>query len=73
LSDKALMFSESAGRFVVSVHPDNAPKFEYAMAGAVCRKAGRVRGDSRFIIRKGDDMLVNIPIEKVKEAYQRGI
>jgi phosphoribosylformylglycinamidine synthase len=73
LSDKALMFSESAGRFVVSVHPDDASRFEYAMAGTVCKKAGRVRGDRRFIIRKGDDVLVNVPIEKVKEAYQKGI
>jgi len=71
--DEALMFAESSGRFVVSVHPKHAEKFEYVMRKATCRRAGRVRGDKRFIIRKGDHTLVNEPIEKIKAAYQKGL
>jgi phosphoribosylformylglycinamidine synthase len=71
--DVALLFGESAGRFIVSVHPRDAEKFEYAMGGTVCRRAGRVRGDKRFIIKKDEEVFVNLPAEKVREAYMKGI
>jgi phosphoribosylformylglycinamidine synthase len=72
-SSDALLFAESPGRFVVSVHPEHVKKFEYIMKGAICRKAGRVRGDKRFIIRSGDKLHINQSIEKIKEAYQKGV
>lgn len=70
---EALLFAESSGRFVVSVAPEHVKKFEYMMKGTVCRQAGRVRGDSRFIIKEGEKLLVNEPIEKIKEAYHKGL
>ena len=75
LTDKyeALLFGESAGRFVVSVAPENAARFEQLMAGAICKKAGRVRGDRRFIIKKGETMIVNEAIEDIWKAYNKGI
>jgi phosphoribosylformylglycinamidine synthase len=70
---EALLFSESPGRFVVSVAPENAARFEQLMAGTVCKKAGRVRGDKRFIIRKKETMIVNEPIEDFWKAYNKGV
>ncbi|MBI5046416.1 phosphoribosylformylglycinamidine synthase, partial [Candidatus Micrarchaeota archaeon] len=71
--EHALLFSESAGRFVVSVHPDNLEKFEKAMHGAIFSKVGRVRGDRRFIIRSGDKIIINDAVDTFKEAYNKGI
>ncbi len=72
-NESALLFSESAGRFVVSVKPENAEKFEYMMSGTVFRRAGRVRGDRRFIIRQGENMLVNKPVEDIWKTYNKGV
>ena len=70
---ESMLFGESAGRFVVSLAPENAARFESLMAGSTCRKAGRVRGDKRFIIKKGQTMIINEPIEDIWKAYNRGI
>ena len=70
---EALMFAESSGRFVVSVSPENVKKFEYLMRGTVFKKVGRVRGDRRFLIKKKDEIIVNEPIEKIKQAYEKGL
>jgi len=69
----ALLFSESAGRFVVSVDVDKMERFEQAMKGTAFARVGRVRGDKRFMIKKGDQLLVNHPIEDVRSAYNTGI
>ncbi len=71
--EDAVLFSESAGRFIVSVAPENAERFEKAMEGTAFRKAGRVRGDRRFIIRRGDAAMVNEAIEELRKAYFTGV
>jgi phosphoribosylformylglycinamidine synthase len=68
----ALLFAESAGRFVVSVAPEHAEKFERAMKGAVFARAGRVRGDRRVLLKFQGQALVNEAVESLKEAYNRG-
>jgi len=70
---EAMLFGESAGRFVVGVSPENVDRFEKAMAGTVFAKAGRVRGDRRFIIKKGDALVINEPIEEFWKAYNKGV
>ncbi len=71
-NEKALLFSESAGRFVVSVSPENVEKFDFIMKGLPAAKAGRVRGDRRFIIQREDKMIINEEVEKLREAFNRG-
>ncbi len=58
-NEDALLFSESGGRFVVSVAEKNVEKFEKAMHGTKFSRCGRVRGDKRFVVRKGESVLVN--------------
>jgi len=66
----ALLFSESAGRFIVSVQEKNTAAFEKVMQGKVFARIGRVRGDKRFIIRKGnEDILVNLEVGDLKNAW----
>jgi phosphoribosylformylglycinamidine synthase subunit PurSL len=71
--DEALLFSESPGRFIVSVAVEKAEKFEKRMQGVVCRKAGRVRGDKRFLIKRGDSPLINDSIENMRKSYFKGV
>jgi phosphoribosylformylglycinamidine synthase len=71
--EDALLFCESPGRFVVSVSPDNAEKFEKMMGGAICKKAGRVRGDKRFLIKRGDQIIVNDSIDDLKAEFNKGV
>ena len=70
---EALLFSESAGRFIVSVEPQKAERFEYVMHGTVFARAGRVRGDKRFMIKKGETVVINDSVENLKEAYNKGV
>ncbi|NYZ76837.1 phosphoribosylformylglycinamidine synthase subunit PurL [Candidatus Micrarchaeota archaeon] len=72
-NDNALMFSESAGRFVVSVKPENAGKFESAMKNAIFAKAGRVRGDRRLLVKRGERMIMNEDVGDLKNAYMKGV
>jgi phosphoribosylformylglycinamidine synthase len=69
----ALLFSESAGRLIVSVKHENTPKFESLMQRAVCTKAGRVRGDRRFIIRSEQEQIINDSIDDMRAAHSRNL
>lgn len=70
--EDSLLFSESPGRFVVSVHPDNAKRFEFLLKDCIFAKAGRVRGDRRVILRKEEKFLVNELVEDLKELWNKG-
>jgi phosphoribosylformylglycinamidine synthase len=71
-TEDSLMFSESPGRFVVSVKPDNVKRFEYIFKDCIFAKAGRVRGDRRVIIRKEDKSIVNESVEDLKDIWNKG-
>jgi len=70
---EALLFAESAGRFIVSVSPEKAERFDIVMKGTACKRAGRVRGDKRFIMRYGDDIIVNETVDDLSKAYNKGV
>ena len=69
----ALLFSESPGRFLVSVKPDDEKKFEKAMSGTPTKKVGRVRGDKRVIVRYGEKPLVNQDALELKKIWREGL
>jgi phosphoribosylformylglycinamidine synthase len=71
--EDAMLFSESPGRFLVSVSPENVDRFESLMRGTVCRKAGRVRGDKRFLVRRGEHIIINDSIEDIRAAFSKGV
>lgn len=69
----ALLFSESAGRFIVSVAPENCERFEEILKSVNFAKCGRVRGDKRFVIKQNEEIVVNEAVEKLKESFERGV
>jgi len=48
--DATLAFSESLGRFLVEVRPQDAAEFEACLAGLPCAHAGDVRQDGGFML-----------------------
>ncbi len=48
--DATLAFSESLGRFLVEVRPQDAAEFEACLAGLPCTHAGDVRQDGGFML-----------------------
>ncbi|MFH1222339.1 MAG: phosphoribosylformylglycinamidine synthase subunit PurL [Candidatus Micrarchaeota archaeon] len=72
-NETALLFSETPGRFIVSVKFENTENFEKKMHGAVFARVGRVRGDRRFLIKREDKTIINDEIEALKAAYTKGL
>ncbi|MBI5227695.1 phosphoribosylformylglycinamidine synthase subunit PurL [Candidatus Micrarchaeota archaeon] len=71
--EDSLLFSESSGRFIVSVSANKIDHFEKVMHGTIFARAGRVRGDRRFIIKSADQIIVNDEVERLKESFNKGI
>ena len=68
--EDVLLFSESAGRFIVTVKVENAEKFEKAFAGNAFAKVGRVRGDKRYVIRRVEEFIINEDIYNLKQSWE---
>jgi phosphoribosylformylglycinamidine synthase len=66
-----LLFSESAGRFVCTVNPKNAARFEALFAGLPAKRAGEVTGGERVLLRSGEKVLADASAEELKSAWQK--
>ena len=67
--DDFLLFSESAGRFVVTVKPDDAGAFEEVMAGTVYARVGRVTEQRRLVIRGlSGAVVIDCPLDDLQES-----
>lgn len=67
-----LLFSESQGRFVITVHPRNADKFEEVMGDAPLALVGEVSGDWELLIEGLEGrMVVQASLRQLKEAWMR--
>ncbi len=69
LSPEALLFSETAGRFVITVNPENRPAFEKIM-GSEASLVGRVREDNSFAIGINGRQVINADISALKAAWR---
>jgi phosphoribosylformylglycinamidine synthase len=71
-TDEVLLFSESASRLLVTVHPARWTAFEEVMAGDCYSQIGRVTEDGRLTIAglSGKTVLQG-SLEQLKEAWQR--
>lgn len=69
--DDVLAFSESLGRFVVEVAPDDVPKFEADLLGLPMARVGHVRNDDQVQITGLDGRLViKIDLGAVEQAWR---
>lgn len=66
-----LLFSETQSRFVVTVPPHEAKRFEQVLAGSVCARVGEVTPDVSFDIVCHHGKKVSAQIEELKCAWQR--
>ena len=67
-----ILFSESAGRFIVTVDPENRIKFEEIFKGLPCTCIGKITKKPAFILKAGPDKtLVSISVENLKAAWKR--
>jgi phosphoribosylformylglycinamidine synthase len=71
LRNDKLLFSESAGRFLVTVAPDCRNTFEAAMGGLACNCIGSVTDIPRMVISSGEGKpLVDLSLDDIKTAWQ---
>ncbi len=66
-----LLFSESAGRFVITTDPDKASELEELFRGQPLERVGVVTAEKRFVIYGLDGReCIDADIEKLKKAWQ---
>ena len=64
------LYSESNGRFVVTVAPGDAAAFEAHFNGLPCRRVGRVTADRWLRATIGGRRRIELPVAAMKAAYQ---
>ncbi len=70
--DDYILFSESASRFIVTIHPESQRKLEKIMAGNIIGKIGVVSSDCLFqITGLTGKLIIKEKINKLKEAWQK--
>jgi len=69
--DDFILFSETASRFVVTIHPKNQAKFEKLMRSLVAREIGFVSNDGLLQISGlSGQTIIKEKIGKLKDAWQ---
>ena len=70
LADHAILFSESASRFLVEVEPEHSEDFEAAMALVPCALIGSVTDGPDVVLRRAGRTLVSAGWRRLKQAWQ---
>ena len=67
-----ILFSESAGRFIVTIDSENRKIFEKTFKGLPCTCIGTVTNGTDFIIKGFDGrQLIEIPVQELKDAWKK--
>lgn len=67
-----VLFSESAGRFIVTVCPGNRKAFEQLFQGHPCARVGTVSDDAKLSVRGIDDcLIISRPVAQLQDAWKR--
>jgi phosphoribosylformylglycinamidine synthase subunit PurSL len=67
----AALYSESPGRFVVSLAPAQRRRFEEIFQGLPCHLIGEVRPDQGFTLKHRGRPLLTATLEELQEAWIR--
>ncbi|MFZ2089712.1 MAG: AIR synthase-related protein, partial [Desulfobaccales bacterium] len=65
----AALYSESAGRFLVSVAPAQRRQFEEILQGQPYQLLGEVRPDREFTMKRQGRALLTVTLDELKEAW----
>jgi len=72
LSDTKILYSESSGRFIVTVDPAKQEAFERIFAGMKIGRAGIVNGSSNFRVKgQNGTLLINEKTDQLKDCWKR--
>jgi phosphoribosylformylglycinamidine synthase len=72
IRDVTLLFSESAGRFIVSVDPNQRRDFENLFEPATCACIGTVTASPQFEIRGLDrTTIISLAVSELKAAWKK--
>ena len=67
-----ILFSESAGRFIVTVCPGNRDVFEKLFKGQPCVRVGTVSDDSKLSVTGIDGrIIISSPVTQLRDAWKR--
>jgi phosphoribosylformylglycinamidine synthase len=67
----AALYSESAGRFLVSVDPAHRSRFEELFRGRPCYLLGEVGSEPALKVKRRGRTLLTAPLEALQKAWQR--
>jgi phosphoribosylformylglycinamidine synthase II len=73
LDDDALLFSESNGRFIVTVAATDADTFSARFADLDCQRVGTVTERDHLTIQRGSSTLIDLPIEEMRRRFKEGL
>jgi phosphoribosylformylglycinamidine (FGAM) synthase-like enzyme len=68
-----LLFSETNGRFIVATEGSRADDFAEHFQDLPCHRIGTVEADGRLVMRVGADPFVEVEVEDLRAAFQRGL
>ena len=71
LTASRILYSESAGRFIVTVSRENRGPFEEAFKGQPVSPVGYVRNDGVFRIKHKKDVIIEETVSGLKQAWMR--
>ena len=73
LTNDRILYSETPGRFLVTVAPENKEKFEAVLKGCRFAAIGEVREEPRLKIIgvKGKETLINTDIAEIKHSWKK--
>ena len=71
LPSHAALYSESAGRFLVSVAPAEQRRFAEIMQGHPIHLLGEVTAEPDFTLKRQGRTLCSVPLNELKEAWTK--
>lgn len=70
MRDDYILFSESNGRLLVEVSPENAGRFDSLMSDSVYARIGSIVEEKYLTIRKDGDVLLRLPLLELIGAWK---
>ncbi len=70
LAPDTLLFSESCGRFLVTVQPEDADRFQGFFSGLPCRRVGCVTQETRLKLGARGAGWIDLPVDALRTSFK---
>ncbi len=71
MSNDRILYSESAGRFIVTVAPENKERFELIMKGQCCAQVGIVTEEKTLCVTgKEGSIIIDVEVSELKKVWK---